>query len=568
MLARQLGPTRGAEELARQLNRVYDAIIAPVQRYGGSVVIFSGDAITCWFDADSGLRAAACALEMQTVMRPLAQARLPGGSSASLALKVAIASGPMRRFLVGDPHIQRLDVLAGPTLDTLAAVEHLTQPGEVTLASEAAASLGEQVSVSGWRVDEHADRRVAILDGLHVQVAPAPWPEPARQVSEDDARAWLLPQVYARLRQNPNQFIAEIRPAAALFVGFSGLDYGADDDAGLLLDAYLRHVQATVARYDGCLLQVTMGDKGNYLYVEFGAPIAHDDDAVRAVSAASDLRVLPAHLSFIRDVRIGVAYGQMYTGSAGNDARRTYTVVGDKTNLAARLMEAAAPGQVLVDDETFRHARSRWAFEPLAPIRVKGKAGLVRVYQPGGRPIPSGRASPAGSSAGMIGREGERARLGQVLDGLQAGAGHILIVEGEAGIGKSRLMGEFARLVRERGLIGLLGAGQSIEQQTPYRAWRDILSSFFDLDIVTDEVERRARVQRVVSELAPRLAQRLPLLNDLLNLGLPETPLTAALDPALRQESLAGLLISLLRAWANDRPLVLVLEDAHWLDSL
>ncbi|RIH83775.1 Regulatory protein AfsR [Calidithermus terrae] len=136
------------------------------------------------------------------------------------------------------------------------------------------------------------------------------------------------------------------------------------------------------------------------------------------------------------------------------------------------------------------------------------------------------------------------------------------------GIGKSRLVQELVRHLRELGMSGLLGAGHSIEQQTPYRAWRDVFASYFGLEGLADGLERQEQVRRVVQEVAPKLAPRLPLLNDLLNLGLPDTPLTAALDPALRQESLVALLVQLLRAWAQERPLTLVLEDAYWLDSL
>ncbi len=96
-LVQILRPQRGAEELPRQLNLIYDALIASVEHYGGSVICFSGDAITCWFEADSGLRAAAFALAMQRAMEQFAAVRIPGGSVARLAIKVAVAAGPARR---------------------------------------------------------------------------------------------------------------------------------------------------------------------------------------------------------------------------------------------------------------------------------------------------------------------------------------------------------------------------------------------------------------------------------------------------------------------------------------
>ena len=113
-LAHDLGPQRGGEEITRLLNCVYDAVISEVHLYGGSAISFGGDAITCWFDGDDGLRAAAAGLAMQRAMQPFAP--------FSLAMKMAIAAGPARRFVVGDPQIQLLDALAGATIDTLACV--------------------------------------------------------------------------------------------------------------------------------------------------------------------------------------------------------------------------------------------------------------------------------------------------------------------------------------------------------------------------------------------------------------------------------------------------------------
>ena len=132
-LARELGPRRGSEEITRHLNVVYDAIIAELHRYGGSVIGFSGDAITCWFDGDNGRKATAAGLAMQAAIMPLASIELPSGPTVRLTMKVAITAGPARRFVVGDPQYWVVDVLAGKTLDTLASVEKHALSGEVVL---------------------------------------------------------------------------------------------------------------------------------------------------------------------------------------------------------------------------------------------------------------------------------------------------------------------------------------------------------------------------------------------------------------------------------------------------
>jgi adenylate cyclase len=141
----------------------------------------------------------------------------------------------------------------------------------------------------------------------------------------------------------------------------------------------------TLARYEGVLINLTIGDKGSYVLGVLGAPVAHDDDAARAIAAALELLSPPAQLGFVHQIRIGLAEGALYAGAYRCADRRTYGVQGDKTNLAARLMEHARPGEILCDDEVYRQPRRRWAFDTLPALRVKGKAGLIRVYRPTGQ---------------------------------------------------------------------------------------------------------------------------------------------------------------------------------------
>ena|GEM_PF-86216 len=584
-LAQTLGAARGAEELTRQLNLVYDALIAHVHNYRGSVIGFAGDAMTCFFEKYEGgsikyeggsrkyegtansyftlptsyfllrtsFRAVACALAMQNAMRAFPH----------LAIKIGIATGPTRRFVVGDPQIRLIDTLAGETIETMARAAELAQQGEIVLAPTTFGDLTRKAFVKPVRsVDDFT-----VISELATPVDPTPWDAlPDEALSDEQLRPWILPTLYERLRAGQEQFSLELRAATALFVQFQEMDYDNDESAGQKLDAYVRHAQRIVNRYEGNIIQLTIGDKGSFFYAVFGAPLAHDDDPARAVNAALDLISKSHPRTFNLELltsRIGIAAGQMRVGAYGGTARRTYGAMGDTANLAARLMQAAPAGEIRCDYNVYRAARKRIAFETLPPIRVKGKAGLIRVYRP---TVETTRRFVSTST--IIGRRAEIAKIEQALDAVQRGATRVLIIEGEAGIGKSRLVDELKRAVRERSLTGLIGNGQSIEQQTPYRAWRDVFTSYFGLDAVTDVNERRARVESLVQQLIPEHAHRLPVLNDVLGLDIPENDLTQSLDANLRQQNVSLVLTALLRVWTNERPLVLVLEDAHWLDGL
>src|SRR3954470_12697737 len=147
-LADELGSQRASEALTGHLNRVFHAVIGELDRYGGDVVYFSGDAITCWLDGDDGARAAAAAFAMQEAIEREGEITTPGGLFFQLGLKVAIAVGEARRFVVGDPDIQLIDVLAGGMIDRLAAAEQFAERGDVVLAPEAVVSLAHQVELA------------------------------------------------------------------------------------------------------------------------------------------------------------------------------------------------------------------------------------------------------------------------------------------------------------------------------------------------------------------------------------------------------------------------------------
>ncbi|RPI21504.1 MAG: adenylate/guanylate cyclase domain-containing protein, partial [Chloroflexota bacterium] len=484
-LAIELGPQRGPEELTHQLNRVYGALIDEVSTYHGSVIGFAGDAITCWFDSDEdGLRATTCALAMQAAMRKFSEVKTPAGVTISMAIKVAVAAGPVRRFLVGDPSSYIIDVLAGQTLEEMSAAEKIAAKGEVSLTKAVVEKLGDKVQVAEWRDDIKSGYTSAIIHGLNQVAAPDPWEDlPEGIVPEQMARAYLLPAVYERVVCGQGQFLAELRPANSLFLKFAGIDYDGDDRAGEILDAYVRWVQEIVNHYEGSLIQLTIGDKGSYLYVAFGAPAAHDDDAVRAVATALALQKPPSNIPQIRDIQVGICRGQMRTGAYGSSFRRTYGVLGDKVNLAARLMNAAPAGEIWCDHETVHAAGSVIDFEELPAIMVKGKSEPVNVYRPLG---VKNKAQGVGAQVRIIGRKAERALLAESIQSLKENKGRVIVIEGEAGIGKSLLVYDLQQQAHQEGIETLTGSGEAVEISTPYYGWRGVFNQLFGISILED----------------------------------------------------------------------------------
>jgi adenylate cyclase len=593
-LAAALGPARGAEELSLQLNAIYNALIAKVDDFRGSVLTFSGDAITCWFDesGDGGWsileerqrptpvqRAAACAIAIQRAMRQFGDVTVAGAPAVSLAVKVAVASGPVVRFIVGDPEIQTIDALAGETLQRLAAAEHLAERGEILIDEASALALAEPQQVVVWRRDDESGQRFAVLGALAADIEADPWPPlDDAMFGENTLRPWLLPPVASRLDADMGEFLTELRPAVSLFLRFGGIDYDDDPNAGTKLDTFIRTVQSTLSRYDANLLQLTIGDKGSYLNAAFGAPIAHEDDAVRAVTAALEFRDQHRQSSHnsspidslpIRGVQIGIAQGRLRTGAYGGFSRRTYGVLGDEVNLAARLMQYAPADSVLVDQSVRRATLDVFAWEEVPPFSVKGKAEPVHAS----RLVASSdrrttHLAEANYGLAMVGRKRELEAIVGKLDLVASGSGQVVAVSGEAGSGKSRLVAEVIAQARHRSIVGYGGECRSYGSHASYLVWQNIFRGFFGLRSSMTNDEQITAIARQLHEIDPKLVDRLPLIGAVVNIPIPENALTVSFDAKLRKESLEALIVDCVCARAIEHQVLLVLEDCHYLDPL
>ncbi|HEX9618385.1 MAG TPA: response regulator [Anaerolineales bacterium] len=559
LLVAELGMQAGAEELTRQLEQVYTALIDQVHHYGGSVIGFSGDAITCWLDGDDGSRAVACGLALQEAMGAFAGLQTSTGTPVSLAIKVAAVQGPVRRFLVGDPDIQRVEVIAGQVLDRLAAAEGRARRGEVLIPADLAARLGDLLAISDWRESEEGGLRLAVLGGLVRPVPAQPWPEHLPvALDEAQCRPWLYPSVYERVRSSSKAFLAELRPVTALFLLFRGIDFENDPQAGARLDEFIRRVQAIILHYDGTLIQITIGDKGSYLSAAFGAPVAHPDDPLRAIRAGLELEQLPHQFGFIHSMQIGIAQGEMRTGAYGSSAQRTYGMMGDKVNLAARLMQAATEG-MLCDENVYRSVRGTMEMSALPQIKVKGKDEWIAIYCPAGEKQSGSRRKMA-----IAGRAQEQSALQRGLDELLAGNGGVILLEGEAGLGKTRLLENLAEGAGARGLRVIHGAAQEGKVGSSLAAWRGIAGQALGLDSPPDPQARIEQIQALAGDEVD--LPSLSLLNPFFGLAGSESIAVIQEDEPDPLRRTIELLAGLVAEAAKVSPLVILLDDAQDLD--
>jgi predicted ATPase len=385
-------------------------------------------------------------------------------------------------------------------------------------------------------------------------------------LSEEELKPWIQPDVYTRLSNGQGEFLAELRPAVALFFQFGGFQFDSQQEAPKRLDNYIQAVQEIIQRFGGVLIQLTMGDKGSYAYAAFGAPKAHEDDVDRAIAAALELRQAAALI--VGPIQIGISQGLMRTGAYGSSNRRTYGVLGDEVNVAARLMQAAGPGQILVSEAAVKQAKVHLDWQAMPDVQAKGKQGIIRVFQPERFEAGSVDHEAPRYSLPMVGRRAEFARLREALVVTQGHVGSLIALTAPAGMGKTRLSYELIRRAHDEGFKVYSGACPSFGTQSSYMVWRPIWRSILGLDESADLQASIEKLEAQLHEINPAYVSRLPLLGSVLNLPIEDNQLTRSFDAKLRKSSLEALLISLLRHEAVDSPILFFLDDLQWIDPL
>ena len=368
----------------------------------------------------------------------------------------------------------------------------------------------------------------------------------------------------------------ERKQVTVLFADLKGsLELIADRDpeeARQILDPVLEHLMAAVHRYEGTVNQV-MGDG---IMALFGAPVAHEDHAVRACYAA--LAIQAAMRRYAEEVRrthglavqsrVGLHSGDVVVRAISNDLHMDYSAIGQTTHLAARMEQLATPGSILLTATTLRLVEGLVQVQALGPIPVKGLAEPVEVFELlGASPVRRRlQASAARGLTRFVGRQDELESLRQALERAGVGHGQVAALVGEAGVGKSRLVYEFIHSHHTPGWRVLESASVSYGKATPYFPVLDLLRRYGHVDDGDDLRTIRAKVTGQVLTLDETLQEAIPALLALLDALPDDSPFLLLDPPQRRQRTLAALKRVLLRE-SQVQPLLLVFEDLHWIDA-
>jgi class 3 adenylate cyclase/tetratricopeptide (TPR) repeat protein len=397
-------------------------------------------------------------------------------------------------------------------------------------------------------------------------------------VAADQSHFVAYPPTYLaeKILTSKSALEGERKQVTVLFADLNGsMELLADRDpeeARQLLDPVLERMMAAVHHYEGTVNQV-MGDG---IMALFGAPIAHEDHAVRACYAALAMQeaihrysaeVCRGHGVEVQ-IRVGLNSGEVVVRAIGNDLHMDYSAIGQTTHLAARMEQLAPPGTIRLTAETLRLVEGWVQVTPLGPVPVKGLIDPVAVFElAGAGPTPTRlQALAARGLTRFVGRDVELHSLHQALAQAVAGHGQVMAVVGEAGVGKTRLFHEFTHAFHTQGWLLLETNSTSYGKATPYLPVVDLLKAYVQIEDRDDRRRIREKLTGRLLTLDPALDPTLPALLSLLEVPV-EDPHWQALDPSQRRQRTLDALKRLLLRESQGQPLVLVFENLHWIDA-
>lgn len=518
-----LGPI-GAERMTEIMNRYFTRMLEILSWSGGILLKFAGDANLVYFpeqrnqgQANWAVRAAQ---RMLTAIADFSDLETPSGK-VSLRMKVGVATGEFLAASVGSAKRMEYVVMGPAIAQTMGAEGATTAAGQLVVNTLTTSYLKSDISVkehkSGYFLvnpEGGQPRDDFELKGETRRARGAmPWsasPQDILTQIEETLRQiyavlpYLSPELVDRIvvRGQRSIFNSLFRPVAVMFCNFWGPEalLATWDRAGVsrvtsLLSAYFNAVNEAINRYGGIVSRIDPYSKGTKMLILFGAPVAHEDDPQRAISAALSMNAALENLNetwrrkFARHLpptwtgpliqhRIGITSGNTFAGQVGSPTRREYTVMGDDVNLSARLMGAAEPGQILLHLEPEMHAEVETYFwlTPRTPIRVKGKSKLIPIDQVEA-PRDDLLANRARKRGQWVGREAQLAQADALLRQALAGKGSFLALQGAPGMGKSHLADELVKRAKTGGARVFSCQCHSYTAHTPYAVWGALLRS-------------------------------------------------------------------------------------------
>jgi class 3 adenylate cyclase/tetratricopeptide (TPR) repeat protein len=440
-------------------------------------------------------------------------------------------------------------------------------------------ALGVSCPTCGYAVPDNSRFCGQCGTRLSAEGAPTHTPKQARGMQQAGLPPGMPPALASKLNRAAVKTKRERREVTVLFLdvkNFTSTSLQLDqEDLYLFIDEALSLLVEVVHKYGGTIDKFT----GDGLMALFGVPTSHENDPERAIRAALEMQAvlhplrarLKQQFNIDFQTRIGINTGAVIAGNVGNDFHMEYTVIGNTVNLASRLETAAAPGTILVSADTFQRTSPLFKFEELSPIVARGFPEPIQAYRPLHLLRKPGRVRGIpGLQSPMIGRDQTLLQLQQVVEeSTRRRRRQVVLVSGEAGVGKSRLIAEFQKSLPRSDIRIYQGNCQGYAQTTPYWVVADLLRDIIKFPEMASSKHHRTILQAYLEQIGLVNDDLLPYLSIVLGLESADIETESRLrllDAEMLQHQTHAALRQLLLAEARIRPTILIFEDLHWVD--
>lgn len=538
----------GAEELTVLLNRCFGGMIEIIDRYGGDVLKFGGDALLVLFTGpEHTARSAVACFEMRALIERRWSTALV--KRIDLGISQGIHSGTFDLHLVDAGHRELLVV--GPGMSATVNCEGAAERGQILLSHQAAAQLDPAV----LGVETSEGRALDRAPTVHLARPPN---EAGNDLPVDPfVPDWLIEQTAA----GP---VAEHRTVTVGFVFFGGVDSLMDSEGPEAvqerLQALATAVREATAKHEIYWLASDVYAGGGKIILTAGAPRSTGQDEDAAIRAARQLLAADVGLP----IRAGLNRGPVFMGDLGSDRRRTFTVMGDAVNLAARLMQKSAPGQLVASAAVLELVPTSFHLDALEPFLVKGKTEPIHASLVGSQLEEAEPSGAEETDIPFVGRSTHLEQLSAAMADARNGHGRVVDVVGEPGIGKSRLVAELFRDADDVTVLHCKGGLYS--KRSPYFAVSMMLRKVAHIDRSASPSTAGRLLWSWVVDQAPDLEPWIPLLAIAFGTEVPMTPEVERIDPANRATKLREVVVDLLTTVVAG-PLAFVVDDSHRLDE-